>query len=373
LAFTEDASAVVHNPANLAGLPGAQVLASATFAYSGVEYDGASGSGETDNAIGILPSLFYASALADRDLVFGIGISSPYGQFTEWDKDGPFAFTAPYFAQLTTVNISPTVATRLGDRVRVGAGVDVLWGELTLKSQFPFGLALGDPTVPPGLGKIQVDGTGVGGHAGITVDLTPTHRVALTCRSPVDLDVEGDFTVRRVPPPMAPMLAPSTAVDSEIKFPTVLTLGYGWRAHDRLRVGADVEWIEFSRFDELPLDVAANQSLLPGPSVPQQWEDTWTLNLGLEWDANETWTLRTGYAFLESPIPTDTVAPTLPDADRHLLAVGARYAKQRHRVEFAYAYSIFDDLSVQRNLNPAYSGEYDLFAHLMVISYSLSL
>lgn len=373
LAFTEDASAGVHNPANLSGLSEPEVLASVTLVYSGVEYDGVSGSGETDDSVGLLPSLFYAAPLSDGRTTFGVGISSPYGQFTEWDKDGPFAFTAPYFAQLTTVNVSPVIATRLGERVRVGVGVDVLWGELTLKSQFPFGLSMGDPTVPPGRGKIDVDGTGVGGHAGITFDVAPDHRVGLTYRSPVDVDMEGDFSVRRVPPPLAPMIAPTVDMDTEINFPSVVTVGYGWRAHERVRLGADVEWIEFSRFAELPLDAGGNQSLLPGAGVPQQWDDTWTVNLGLEWDAGDAWVLSAGYAFLESPIPEETVAPTLPDADRHLLAVGAQWTQQRHRLNVAYAYSIYDDLSVGDNLNPAYSGDYDLFAHLLVISYHVSL
>lgn len=373
LVFTEDASAVVHNPANLAGRSGPDAMASLTMGFSEVKYNGVSGNGKTDNDPSVMPSLFYAHPLPDRDITLGLGIHSPYGQFTDWGTQGPFAYTAPYFAQLTTVNVSPVVAANLGERVKIGVGADIMWGELTLKSQFPFGDMLGIPGVPPGQGKIEIDGTDVGGHLGITVDVSPRHRLSATYRSQIDLGLSGDFTVNNVPPPMAPMIQPSVGMDSEIRFPNIVALGYGWTVNEQVRLGLDVEWIEFSRFSELPLDADGNQNLLPGPSIPQNWEDTWTFNLGAEVSVSEAWTVLGGYAFLESPIPPETMAPTLPDADRHVIAAGAQWAHNQHRVDVAYAYSLYDDLTVEQNINPAYVGSYDLSAHLFLISYNLSL
>ena len=110
--------------------------------------------------------------------------------------------------------------------------------------------------------------------------------------------------------------------------------------------------------------------MLVSDTIPQNWNDTWVLALGVEYDAAENLTLRGGYTYLESPVPEETLAPTLPDTDRHLLTVGLGSRYGQHDVDLAYAYSFYDDLDVTNNLNPLYNGSYDINTHLITLTYA---
>ncbi len=107
---------------------------------------------------------------------------------------------------------------------------------------------------------------------------------------------------------------------------------------------------------------------MPRP-IPQNWKDTWTVGIAADWQCTDSCIVRAGYKFMESPIPDETHAPTLPDADRHLLTVGAGYKNDSHSLDIAYALSLFGDRDVSTSSNPVFNGEYDLTSHLLGLSY----
>ena len=132
-----------------------------------------------------------------------------------------------------------------------------------------------------------------------------------------------------------------------------------------------MEWVEFSSYDALPIDIGANQALLPVSALAQDWDDIWTFGAGADWNCNANWVVRGGYKFMPSPIPSATLAPTLPDSDKHQLSAGVGYSTGVHHVDVAVACSFYEDLSVTDNQNPAYNGDYDITSQIVSISYSL--
>ena len=140
--------------------------------------------------------------------------------------------------------------------------------------------------------------------------------------------------------------------------------------NDQLKIAVDAEWVEFSRYESLTLDIAENNALLPAPVIAEDWKDVWTYGFGVDWQYTEELTLRAGYMYIESPIPDDTLSPILPDANRNVFSVGLGYKTGGHSLDVAYAYSLFDDRDVNNNQNPAYNGDYDISSHLLGISYS---
>lgn len=363
IAHVEDASAISINPANLATLGQPQVQVGATFVESDTSYTGPDGrKSDTDGGTAILPSIFSAMPLqTEFPLVLGVGLTTPWGQSTEWPDDSAAAERAPYFAQLITINVNPTLATRLGKRVLVGVGVDVMQADLDLRQRVLLG-----PGAPLTHVRLQGDGVGVGGNAGITVELPRQQRVSATYRSPIKVDFDGDTDVTGFTGP----LAANSDFDSEIDFPSMVTAGYGIAVTPRLRVGADVEWVEFSRFDELPLGLGVNEG--PGifpPAVPENWEDSWTYGVGADWAIDDKWTARAGVVYLESPIPEETLAPTLPDDDRYVYSAGLGYHDKANALDLGYAYSEYER-TVDENVNPGFLGSYDVAVHLVQVSYS---
>ncbi len=355
--FADDASAISYNPANLALQTNASLVVGTAIARTETHYSPPiGGNAESDGDWNYLPSVYFSAPVGDGGLAFGLGITTPYGQGIEWDAASlynPFAPISLYQAEIMMLDFSPTVAFRLGDRISVGAGLDIYYSEL----EFDGLVATVPPPGPPsGNAKAEGDDIAFGGNAALTWQMTDRQRAIFTYRSETELDYEGDLTVT----PGAPLV--SSTFGLKVKYPTILATGYGIELTDNVRIEANLEWLNWSVNKTQTADLGANGSL----SIPQNWDDTFTVGVGGSWRCCKNWTLRAGYAFIESPIPDATITPLLPDADRHALSVGLGYALGRHAVDAAYTYSIYDD----RTGTP--SGDYDIDSDLLGLTYSLS-
>jgi long-chain fatty acid transport protein len=372
--FGDDGSAMSYNPANLSELDRVSLYNSLTLALVESDFTGPGGrKGSTRDNDKWLPNVFAVYPLPEKDIVLGLGISTPYGQSTKWEPDGPFTFAFPHSAEIKLININPTIAGKINDRLSYGVGLDVFWSELSFDQMFPWSMVTGSPLSPPGLAETKGDGVGIGGNIGLLYQIDERQRVGLTYRSSVDVDYEGDFDLSNVPGPLSGLVAPASDFDSSIEFPNRVGLGYGIALNDRLKIGIDVEWIEFSSFDQLPVDLGVNNAsgLFP-PSIPQNWDDIVDIFVGGDYQLDESLTLRAGYAFLESPVPDSTLSPTIPDADRHVLSVGLGYTKENIRIDVAYGIGIYDDINITNNQNPAANGKYDISSHLISTSLNYS-
>jgi long-chain fatty acid transport protein len=366
IAHIDDPSAVVHNPANLADLETLRGQGGITIIHADIEYKGPGGRrSETRDKTKIIPSFFAAVPLGDSgDIILGVGVASPFGQSTVWPKDATFLGANAYFAEIITINVNPTLATRVSDSLLIGAGVDVMYSELDFRQQ----LGLLGPLGPLTGVRLQGDGSGLGFHAGATLDIAEGQRLAVTYKSSIEVDYEGDTDVSGFTGP----LAPSSDFDSTIDFPSVVAFGYGITIGENLRVGVDIEWIEFSTFDALPLDLGVNNAagIFP-PAIPQAWDDSWTYGVGADLKLNDEWMLRGGWTYLETPIPEATVSPSLPDADRHFFALGLGFQGERHGLDFAYAISVYDR-EVDSDLAPlAFVGDYDTVSQLVQVTHRM--
>lgn len=376
-AYIDDASAVTHNPANLVYLDDEEFLWSLTFGYTNHTANRGGSSSSSQDDLKTLPNLWLAIPLPEHDGALGFGLTTPYGQSTSWSKDGVFKYTAPYFSELRLVNINPTYAHRLTPSLSIGVGLDVFASDLTFKQQFPWAAVTGNPASPDGRMKFYGQGEGVGANVALTWQPTDTQRAALTFHSPVKVTYEGDMTITNRPPnsalpPPVRQVAYQEDFETSIQFPARVVAAYGFKPTPSLTIGTDVEWVEFSRYDELDLEVGRNSVLLPSTKIQNDWEDIWTFGFGIDWQASPTWTWRCGYNYLPSPVPDETHSPVIPDADRHVLTVGFAYSYKVHTISLAYAHTIFQSRDVDNHQLAAYNADYELNAHLLSIGYAYS-
>lgn len=379
LVLTEDASAISQNPANLTKLNKTEAEVAVTLVDTKTDYSSPFGSASTDDPWKVLPNLFVATPFDNGNYVAGLGVTTPFGQSMVWDTDGAFRYTAPYFTEMKLVNVNPTLAAKLGDRLSVGVGADVYGSQLDMKQVIPWSMVTGNRLSPDGVVHLQGQGQGIGGNAAIQFSPLAGHTVALTYRSPVKVDYEGDADISAFPAGAQVLgLSPSSDFDTSIEFPAVAALGYAVALSRTVRIEADVEWVEFSRYDELTLDMENNNALQhrpgdPNPMAPltlrQDWKDTWNFGIGADWDVMPTVTLRAGYIYLDSPIPTETLTPTMPFPAEDIFTVGVGYHPDRHSFNVAYGVSVIDGLDVTDNQNPAYNGKYDTSSQLVSLSY----
>lgn len=380
LALVNDASAAWINPANLASLSEPEAWVALTMVHFSVEYDSPTGAkSSTVEPFKLLPS-FFASTPMDEDgrWNLGLGVTSPFGISNEWEQGGAFAapfgplrYTAPYFAELKTINVQPTVAFKLCDQLDFGLGFDVMWSELTLKQYYPWALLPGGAGADPdGVVRLKGDGVGYGGNLGFTWRPAEKHSVALTYRSPIRVDYSGSTTLGNMPARAGLFGASERGpMETEVSFPAIVGAGYGVGLGDRFRLGVDFEWIQFSNFDELNLQLGNNAVLFPSTRIDQDWRDTFTAGIGGDWRVCDSWTLRASYQFYKSPVPDGAFSPTIPDANQQVFTVGATFRTGRHELGLAYGGIFYEDRDILAAQNPAYNGRYEVQVHLASASY----
>ena len=370
LAFIDDASAVWHNPANLTLLPAWEASFEPTFIHHEATYSGPAGTAQTRDPWKFLPALFVGGPVSDK-VAAGLGITVPYGLAVKWDWDqaGILKYQAPHFVDLKTINVNPTLAFRLGEKVSLAVGADVMWSELQLRQAYSWANLYQNPLLPDGELRARGDGVGLSGNAGLSVDLWDGHRAAFTARFPMKVSYEGHFSASNVP------LGPSARLDfqSQIDFPTVLGFGYGIRLTDKIRVEANVEWIQFSRFQELELGVdpmLAGALGLP-TAYAQDWRNTFTFGVGGDWAFAENWKFRLSYQHYQTPVPDRTFSPTIPDSAQNVVTVGLGYRVGAHRFDLAYSRVFYEDRTISPLDNGLFAGRYEISAHLVSLAYGL--
>jgi long-chain fatty acid transport protein len=86
---------------------------------------------------------------------------------------------------------------------------------------------------------------------------------------------------------------------------------------------ADASWTHWSRFEFLTVQIQNPAS--QASTQREDWDNTWRLSAGAEYDSLEKWVLRTGVAWDQSPVRTETRTPRIPDNDRWWLSFGGTY------------------------------------------------
>ena len=369
IAQVDDASAVQQNPANLVGITNAEAQLTPSVVYISADFHSAAAPGQsasTRDPWKILPNFFVSVPLKNDRLAVGLGVTTPYGLGNEWNTGssafaqptGVLTYYAPHSSQLTTINFNPSVAVRLG-KIRMGAGLDVMWSDLELK-QFL------SPNVPNLEAHAQGDGVGCGGNLGITWDVTDHQRLAVTYRSTMTVDYSGTTKFSSFAG------VPNASFGSQIKFPNIIAAGYGIDLTDTVRLETDFEWIQFSQFKNLPVNVGPNYLGVPSQNIPQNWKDTFTAGIGGDWKFAEHWTLRAGYQYFESPVPDSTFSPTIPDANQNVITLGLGWKSRHHALEAAYGLDFYDERQIANNQNPAFNGKYTFNVHLFSFAYRYS-
>ena len=368
IAQVDDSSAVQQNPANLLDLTNAEAQFTPTIVYISADFQSPTGqSASTKDPWKLLPNFFISVPLKNDKFAVGLGVTTPFGLGDEWNTGssafaqptGVLTYFAPHSSQLTTINFNPAVALKLTDKIRLGAGLDVMWSDLEFK-QFL------SPAVPNLEAHAEGDGIGYGGNVGITWDVTDHQRLAITYRSTMTVDYSGTTKFSSFSG------VPGTSFGSQIKFPNIIAAGYGINLTDTIRLETDFEWIQFSQFKNLPINVGNNLLGVPSQSIPEKWKNTFTAGIGGDWKFADHWVLRGGYQFYESPVPDSTFSPTIPDANQNVITLGLGWKSRHHSLEAAYGLDFYDERQIANNQNPAFNGKYTFNVHLFSLAYRYS-
>ncbi len=418
-ATAEDATTTYFNPAGLTHLKNTQLVVaghiistSADFTNTGTSVNplltgGATlpiqGSNDDGGQTAFVPNFYLATPITD-DLVFGLGVSVPFGLETNYDDNWVGRYHALKSA-VKTINVNPSLGYQVNDQLSIGGGVSIQYvkaelsqaidstavclglvgqGAVSMANCAAVGLTpdlLGSGTVDS-RASLKADDISYGFNLGLLYEFNQDTRLGLAYRSSIKQNTTGDadFTVN---PGLAALLTPVNAqlalvdrallVDSPItasvEVPALLSLSIAHQLSPTLQLLGDITRTSWSTFDELRIQYDSGQS---DSVTTESWDDVTRYSIGLNYQHSDKLTLRTGVAYDEEAIP-DTAhrTPRIPGNDRTWLTFGLGYdLNQSAHIDVGYAHLFIDDTTsthVDENTGYAFNGVYKGDANILSV------
>jgi len=309
VARTNDPSAAWYNPAALADGFGLRVGLGLTLALPAVEVEASDNtiSGETDSPLSTPPHLYISYSASDWAL--GLSVNVPYASSTTWPDDWSGRFEAVY-SRPQFFRLAPFFAYRIGP-VSLSAGPHVDLGSLDVRRNLDF-------VDTEGSIRVLLSGAGVGGHASALWRISDWVAVGLSYKSRTRISLSGDadFTT----PDEFSTKAFDQNATADLTLPDRITFGVNVSLGD-FNFMVDTEINLWDVYDRLVIDFESENT---DDSVkPNDWSTTFTVRSGAEWTPLDYLTARLGIFYNPSPVPSNTLSPSSPDATRVGLTLGA--------------------------------------------------
>jgi long-chain fatty acid transport protein len=350
-AVTYDATAVAFNPANMLGVEKIDIAVGDVTTLPNLSYTPEGGAKQTMGTTVVPPPHFFGVYRINEQMAAGLGVFVPFAAGSNWEDDFPFR-TRGYKARLATYFINPSFAYQLHERFRLGAGVDIVRGTVSLTRKINF---------VDTEGEVEVGGAGwgFGYNAGLNAVILPKQlNFAATFRGPTKMKFEGQGDFRNIPAGFE-----STLVDqdltSTVTLPGSLNFGLGYKPIEGLTLAFDAQMVLWSSFKEFGIEFNN-----PGLTniLAKNWQNTWNFRLGAEYAVTDMIVARLGASYDPIPSPENTLTPDLPDANRYKASAGVGLNLQPVRVDLGYQFVYLTDTA---STAPGFEGTYNGTAHVM--------
>jgi len=356
----DDLSAAFYNPAGLSLFQGTQVQAGGSLVTLDLPFKNAAGQ-EVENGRAkpaVVPHAFFVHRLNER-IVFGLGVTTPFGMGVEY-ADGWYGRYRGISANIMTVDINPSVAYQLTDKLSLGLGASLQYTKADLKKG-------ANPNLPMGTGELEADSWAMGYNLGVMYSFSKDTRIGLSYRSKIDHDAKGDFTISGLPNMNIPGEGNPSVLNgtydgaASVTTPdTWLLSGYS-KLSDKWGVSGTIRRSNWTTFDTLVIEANGK----PASTISNYWKASWMYSVGADYAYSAKTTLRAGVAYETSPVPSAQLKnPILPDTDRVWLALGASYKLSAETtVDVAYTYLMgvgdkdINDPGIPGKI-PAFKGEF---------------
>jgi long-chain fatty acid transport protein len=146
-----------------------------------------------------------------------------------------------------------------------------------------------------------------------------------------------------------------TPLTTEITFPGIFSGGLAYTT-DNWTFSGEVDWFQWSTFDQLDVVFSDRPDL--SQTVVEDYANSWQFRLGVERRLGQTWTVRGGYYRDQSPAPSESISPLLPDTDRNGFCLGGSWTNGKVRFDVASWYVRGSERSTEGTNRDRYDGTY---------------
>jgi len=375
VAHSQGADAAYYNPANMAFMKDENIL-EVDLMYIGLgkinyqgSYTNSFGSTTAGHEIDtqkenfLVPSLNYVSGDVNG-AHFGLSIVSSAGLSKRWNS-APAVYSAEEFT-LKTVEVNPTVALRVGDKLAVAVGIRGVYADGVVKS-----------TSPIASRDMEGDSIDFGYNLALSYKPTPELDLALTYRSKIDLTIDGDATLfyqdvtNSFGGGIGTAYSSSSEAEVSVPIPALLNIAVAYTFPTATTLEFVYERNFWHSYSELDFNYGSSVNPVTnyvfGKPVSKNWKDTNAFRFGITQELDKL-TIMGGVVFDQSPIPDSTLSFELPDSNSVSISLGTRYQiNEKLSAGVAALYSIREDRRVS---NDTLEGEFT-DADVLIVSAGL--
>lgn len=359
-AAADDASTVWFNPAGMTSLPKNEAMANLHILAPTAELSDR-GSDRTVGGVSQplndpntyqpyeptpVPNLFGVLRDVERGVALGIGVTAPFGLANDYPETW-FGRYDSIKTDLQTINYSLVAAYDVNEHVTIGGGIDYQTVEVTLTSMKNHSV-LGELH-----STLEGNDTTIGFNVGLLARITPDTQAGLTYRTGFTHGVEGTATLRNGSSSGSIVSAsPPYAATADLGLPSLASFGVKHRVNDDVTVLGDVSYYKWSNFDAIKVYRVSDGALRE--DIVQNYQDTVSFSLGMDYAYSDTVTLRAGVQYDPTPTTDGYRTSRTPDGDRTWLSGGLSYRfSENVLIDAAFTYIFISDSDIDVSRAPA--------------------
>lgn len=345
-----DLNAIWHNPANLAGLSNTKLTVDLSLIFLDFDFQRAPReleNGDTRTYAKVSndappkpdPQILIGGPLPVDGMSWGFGIYAPYLSGHRFPATGPQRYTLVDNDASLLLFTHLVWAWEVSDRIRVGLGFQNAPASFVLVNVTSAYTGLfGDPEDPDLdiLTRITLtDLFAPSGNGGVVVGLSENLNAGLSFQLPVKFSDSNAKLESRLPsnPAFTGAELRGDEIAGGLTFAPILRFGLQWKAETwDVELAATYEaWSVFDEIEATPNEVAVDNvpglgGIPIGPlSVPQNWQDAYSVRLGSDIELSQAFTVRGGYTFETTAIPDERYSVFLAEGNKHLVGTGLSY------------------------------------------------
>ncbi|WP_300439295.1 OmpP1/FadL family transporter [Christiangramia sp.] len=343
VAVINNAELAFFNPAGLVFLESkinAAVGVSAVFSDVVWQNEEFGQSARTDSPVGTPFYAYFSYKLNDRFSV-GLAAYTPYGSSVEWEKDWAGSHLVNDI-ELSAIYVQALASYKITDNLAVGGGPIYVSGSVNFNRNLNRTLT----DLEGNRSNVTIDASGVsafGWSAGVMWSPIDSLNIGVNYRSEILVEAEdGDADFENIPnSPLTPF--EDTRFDATLPLPAELTVGASYQLNEQWLFAFDYNRTFWGVYESLDVDFANPN--IPDSTNPREYEDSSIYRFGLQYTANEMFTLRAGYYFDESPVQSGYFAPETPRNDSNNFTGGLSVnVTDKVAIDASFLYSKFKEI-----------------------------
>ena len=334
VAHTVGADSAYYNPAAMAFMDENQSIEGAiTLAHLGSQkyaLGPVSGKSETENLP--IPTLFYV-AQPTENIRWGMSMTVPGGLTKRWKTPYQKLFAEEF--TLRNLEFNPVVSYKINEHFALGGGVRFIYSQGIIKSD--------GGKIVAAKREMQGDTIEFGYNLALLYKATSDINVAVTYRSNIDLDEEGEANLY--------VGAVGQQYNATVSVPLPATLDIAisktWQENVTLEVKYQrTYWSAYETLDfnyDRPIQAGLVKSF-DNPLV-RNWKDTNSFRVGASMKMNSKLTTMLGFGIDETPVPLETIGFEMADSDARIYSAGFRY-QQNEQLSWGVSCLVTDKASL---------------------------